>query len=376
MSETGPRTYVQAPEVFARAIAELRHEPVLGVDTEANSFFVYRERTCLVQVSSGSADYVFDPLAVDLGPLMALFADPAVEKVFHAAEFDVVSLKRDYGVLIRHLYDTSIAARAVGRKRVGLAPLVEETVGIKMAKDEQRSDWGRRPLTAQQLAYAFADTRYLLSLAAALKEEVQGKGLEEEVATDCERVSRREPNPRAFDPEAFEKLPAARKMDPVSRQILRELFIARDARGRELDKPVFRIAGDQALVEAALRKPASKAELFAIPGMTPVVVSRHGESFLEAVRLAMGKGPLPARKRSFAQPDPREEERYERLRAWRRAVAEERGVEVDVIAGNATLRAIARANPKEAGALAQVEELDPYRRTKYGEAMLGAVAGA
>ncbi len=369
-----PATFVDKQETLETALGELGRERVLGVDTEANSFFVYRERTCLVQVSSAGADYVFDPISLDISPLMALLANPDIEKIFHAAEFDVVSLRRDYGVAIENLYDTSIAARATGHKKIGLGSMVEELLDIKLVKDEQRSDWGRRPLTKEQVAYAFADTRHLLALAQALKLEVAAKGLTEEVAVDCERVRRREARPRAFDPESFERHPSARKLDPLSRRLLRELYLAREERAKALDKPPFRIASDQALGEVAARKAATKAELFGIPGLTPGVLARHGAALLEAVQRGLEAGPLPYQKKPFTPPDPLEEERYERLRAWRRQVAEARGVEVEPVAGNAALRALAKANPTSLEALAAVEELDGYRRGKYGEALLALLA--
>ena len=88
-------------------------EPSLGVDTESNSFFVYRERTCLVQVSSMEADWVIDPFAVDISPMGELLANPAIEKIFHACEFDVLSLKRDYRFTFANVFDThpSVDAR-------------------------------------------------------------------------------------------------------------------------------------------------------------------------------------------------------------------------------------------------------------------------
>lgn len=365
-------TYIDRPDALDAALAEWRRAPRLAVDIESNSFFVYRERTCLVQVSTTDADWIVDPLAVDLAPMGPLFANPDIEKVFHAGEFDVLSLKRDYGFTFTRLFDTLIAAKALGRKKLGLAGLAQDLLGITLAKEEQRSDWGRRPLTPKQIAYAYADTRHLLEIAALLRQELAAKGpeVEEEVAMDCERLTRKEPRPREVDPEAFERHPSARTLDPVSRQILRQLYEARERRARDTDKPPFRVASEQVLGEIAVRKADTRAALSEVPGVTPPVMRRHGDALLEAVREGIALGPLPRVRRPYTAPDLDEEARHEALRAWRREVATARGVDVDVILGNAAIRAISKANPRALGELEAVEEIDSFRTKKYGEAIL------
>jgi ribonuclease D len=371
-----PTELVETQDRLLAAVDAFASAAVLAVDTESNSFFAYRERTCLVQVSTPEADWIIDPFAVDLAPFGPVLANPAIEKLFHASELDVVQLKRDFGFAVANLFDTLVAAKSVGRKKLGYASLVEEIVGIKLAKDEQRSDWGRRPLTPRQVEYAFADTRHLHAVAARLKGEVRAKGplIEEEVAVDCVRMTEKEVRPREVDPEAFERHSSARKMDPLARQALKALFLAREARAAETDKPPFRIVGDEALGEIAVRRPVDRAELGKIPGITPAVLGRHGDLLLGAVREALEKGPLARPKKAYAAPDPLEEERFEALRAWRRTTAESRGVEVDVIASNFTLKALAKAWPRTPEALAEVRELDAFRRRLYGGALLQTLA--
>lgn len=376
---TSRRTeYLRTPEALSAALEQWRAEPTVAVDTESNSFFVYRERTCLLQVSTPSGDWIVDPLEVDLSPVGALLADPAVEKVFHAGEGDVLLLKREFGFTFTRLFDTLIAAKAVGRKRLGLSSLAEDMLGLKLAKDEQRSDWGRRPLSESQIEYAYADTRHLLELADRLRAEVAARGevVAREVVVDCERLAARQPRPREIAPDAFERHPSAKTLDPVARQVLRCLYEAREKRAQETDRPPFRIAPDALLGEIAVRKPTSRAALAQVPGATPPIVHRHGVAFVEAVRQALELGPLPRVSREWVPPDPAEEARHESLRQWRRQVAEARGVEVDVIAGNAAVRALARANPRSLEEVAQVAELDAFRAERYGEAILGALAEA
>ncbi len=364
---------VETDAVLLRIVDELAREPLLAVDTEGNSFFAYRDRTCLVQVSTRDADFILDPMKVDLAPFVSLLADERIEKLFHACEYDVLGFKRDYGARFANVYDTSIAAKAVGRKKLGLAGLAEEILGLKLAKDEQRSDWGRRPLSKDQIEYAYADTRHLADIAAHLKREVHEKGFDEEVAVDCERASAKEPRPREVDPEAFERHAQIKTLDPQSRRILQRLYLAREARAESLDKPLFRIVGDEPLGHIAARKARTRDELLRIPGISPVVFDRYGELLLEAVEKAFEEGPLERVRRPRIEPDLVEEERFERLRKWRRGVAEARGVEVEVIAGNASLKAVAKAAPREVEALEAVAEVDAYRRRIYGAQLVEVV---
>src|SRR5690606_21288536 len=117
----------------------LAREPAVGVDTESNSLFAYRERVCLIQFSTPTQDFIVDPLALgDLSGLAPLFANPAQQKVFHAAEYDIICLKRDYGFQFANLFDTMVAARTLGWPQLGLAAILENHFGVKMNKRFQR----------------------------------------------------------------------------------------------------------------------------------------------------------------------------------------------------------------------------------------------
>jgi ribonuclease D len=173
---------------------------------------------------------------------------------------------------------------------------------------------------------------------------------------------------------------ASRTLDGRGRAVLRELYLLRDRRARELNRPAFKVLSDLFLSEAARRLPKNENELLRIPGTSAVALKKIGSQVLEAVRKGSEAEPLE-RPRSSADghrrrrgapgaPSPEVEERYELLRAWRRARALARKVEVQVIAPNAVLWAIARADPKDLRALAAVEGMDPFRLEQYGPAIL------
>jgi ribonuclease D len=281
----GPPTLIADPEALAGLVDAIRPEPVLAFDTESNSFHVYRERVCLLQLSTRTQDYVIDPFAVDVAPLGAVLCDGR-ETVLHGADYDVRCLKREYGWRLPRLFDTMAAARRLGREGLGLSALVEQHFGVRLSKAFQRSDWGHRPLTREQLAYAALDTRFLLPLRDLLAGELDQRNAVEEARREFDRIAAVEPKERVFDPEGWRKMRASRDLDPAGRAILRALFLAREERARAVDRPPFKVLAEQTMIDISRRRPQSLDELGRIPGVTPAVLKRMGAAILEAVAAA------------------------------------------------------------------------------------------
>ncbi len=298
-----PPVVVERPEGLAELGASLAKGEAVALDTESNSFHVYRERVCLLQISSRRADWVVDPLAVDVRPLGRVLSDGR-EVVLHGGDYDVRCLKREFGWSFPRLFDTMAAARRLGHRAPGLSALVAEQFGVALSKEHQRSDWGRRPLAAAQIRYAALDTHYLLPLRDRLECDLAARGLLEEARREFERISAAEPRPRVFDPEAYRRLRAARELDAPGRSVLRALFVARERKASEIDRPPFKILSEQTMVEIARRRPRSDEDLARVPGVTPHVLRRMGE----AIRLALaeaahpGRPALPARRRQKETP--------------------------------------------------------------------------
>ncbi len=276
---------VADPDALARLIDALSAERVLALDTESNSFHVYRERVCLLQLSTRDQDWVIDPLSVDVRPLGQVLCDGR-DTVLHGADYDVRCLKREYGWRLPRLFDTMAAARRLGRAGLGLSALVEAHFGVRLSKAFQRSDWGRRPLTREQLAYASLDTRYLLPLFDLLAGELSSRGALEEAWRESARISAVEPRERVFDPEGWRRLKGARDLDAGGREILRALYLAREERAKASDRPPFKVLGESAMLEIARRRPATPEALGRIPGVTPSVLKRMGEALRAAVEAA------------------------------------------------------------------------------------------
>ena len=201
-TKIAPRLVTRQAE-FEKVVEKLLAQPVVAVDTESNSLYAYREQVCLIQFSIPKQDYLIDPLALrDISALGEVFESARIEKIFHAAEYDLLVLQRDFGFKFSNLFDTMVAARILGRKRVGLGSLLEDEFNVKLEKKYQRANWGRRPLPPEMLNYACLDTHYLIALRNLLKKELKSNGrwqLAEEDFARLSQVMGTPPEPQGVD---------------------------------------------------------------------------------------------------------------------------------------------------------------------------------
>jgi len=355
---------------FQALLRRLRGQSPVAVDTESNSLYAYKEKVCLAQISIPGADFLIDPLlpSIDLSALDSLFADAAIEKVFHACEYDVISLRRDFGFTFANLFDTMWAARILGWPRVGLADILKERFGATLDKRWQRFNWGQRPLPPEALAYARLDTHYLLRLREAQLRELRERDRLDEAREIFAELAQAEALPREETRDGFWRIKGAHDLDVAGRAALRELYLYRDREARRLDRPPFKVIGDRTLIEIANRRPTQLGHLRRVPGMSEGQIARHGRNLLDAVARSRKVEPprLPPRKSI----DPAVLERYERLRQWRKRVASQRGVETDVIIGNAALMALAQRRVRDENDLAGIAGVGPWRRKTYGPAII------
>jgi ribonuclease D len=360
---------------------DLLREKVVAFDTEADSFYHYFDKTCLVQVATRRGIHLIDPLALggpaELAPLAPVFASPTVQKIFHAADYDIFVLKRDCGFKFANLFDTMISAQLLGYPSIGLAAIAERHHGVLLPKDEQRSDWSVRPLTPAQLSYAAADVEYLIRLAETLAGELAKTGRRAWADEEFEALTRREWPDRQFDELGYLKIKGARSMEKTSLAVLRELFLVRDARAREIDRPPFKVLGNRALLEISDRQPETLEELGKIKGITELILRRLGRDVLAAVARGhkRGHGPLPRLegngRRRMDRPT---ERRLGALKRWRGRRASELALDPGVLCPNAALEAVAAKNPSAAGELERIPELKPWFVREFGSELLGELS--
>lgn len=365
-----PYEYIETAAAWRECISRLREEPRLALDVEANSLYVYREYLCLLQISIPHADYIIDPLAgFPLEGLPEVLSNPEIEKVFHASEYDLILLKREFDWDVVHLFDTMWAARILGYANMGLAWFLENHFGVTLSKKHQKANWGLRPLTDSHLEYAQKDTHYLLELRDKLEQELIAQGRMEEAREIFEQVARVRVPERAFNAHSFWSIAGAHDLPPRCRAILQALDHLRDSEAKRRNLPPFKVLGNAVMVNIAKKKPKDREQLEHVPGVSRPVLDRLGDGILRAVARG-SESELPRPLLRPARLTVEERDRLDMLMDWRKRVAQERGVQSDVVMHRDTLFEVARANPATLEEMLPIAGLGPARIRLYGASIL------
>ena len=366
-------------EALAR---DLLKQKVVAFDTEADSFYHYFDKTCLVQVATKKRIALIDPLALGgpaaLAPLAPVMASPDVRKIFHAAEYDLFVLKRDCGFSFANLFDTMISAQLLGYPAIGLSALIERHFGIKLPKDEQRSDWSARPLRDSQLTYAAADVTHLIQVTKLLEKELKKAGRLEWAYEEFETLTQRKWPEREFDRLGYLRIKGARALDPKSLSVLRELFLVRDKRAQEIDRPPFKVLGNRALLEIAESKPHTDAALSQVKGVSDLILRRFGREILSAVERGARKNHGPVPKKTATNSNRRRmdrvtEKRVATLKRWRTVRAKDLAMDPGVLCPNATLETIAWKEPSAASDLEGLPGVKSWFARNFGAEIVAAL---
>lgn len=258
----------------------------IAVDAERASGFRYGQDAYLIQLRrAGAGTVLVDP--VSAGPLDALAAAlDGPEWILHAADQDLPCLA-DVGLTPREVFDTELAARLLGREHVGLGAVIEETLGLRLAKDHAAADWSTRPLPDSWLVYAALDVEFLAELREALAAELADAGKLEWAMQEFEAVRTRGPRPPKTDP--WRRTPRAGTAVRSRRSlaVLREVWTAREDLAAELDRTPSKILSHRAVVSAAIACPTSRRKLFALKDFSSRQARQHSEVWWRAVERAL-----------------------------------------------------------------------------------------
>ena len=361
-----------------RLAEQARARGRIGLDTEFVSEGRYRALLCLVQLvvesDEGPEIAVLDVLAgEEPGPVGPVLADPEVEVVVHAGRQDVPLVRRVLGVRPRNLFDTQIAAAFVGASvQPGYEALLAQFLDTPVSKSATFTRWDRRPLTAEQVAYARADVEHLLPLAAALRGRLEERGRLEwarEESRPLEEASdERDPE------EVFRRLPRVADLNGQAAAVALELTRWRERTAEREDRHVRWILPDPAIVEVARRQPTKVGQLGDIRGVKGSSVRRLGQEIIEAVRRGREAPPV---KLERARPDIPPDEAGALVafaEALLRARAHEAGLAYGLIAARAELLEVvtsvlgARERP-------DVPVLAGWRRDLVGAELLELLEG-
>ena len=362
--------WVDQDTALAETLQTLRRVKQIAVDTESNSLYAYQEQVCLIQISANGEDFVLDGLAdMDLPALDAIFADESIEKIFHAAEYDILCMKRDFGYTFRNLFDTMQAARILGLSKLGLSNLLEELFGVDQGKSFQKANWGKRPLSEEMLHYARMDTHFLMPLRDYLYGKLVEKNLLDLAHEDFERLCHTEPNHK--EPLCYSQVSGYQHLDPQQLGVLEALCQFRDRLARKFNRPLFKVIGNSALLAVAQTCPRNLDELKSIKEISPKLVERYAEGLLETVVEGLKAPPILLK--PHKRPSSSYLNRLDTLKEWRKQAGLKMGVQSDIILPRDILENIVGAKPSNSEELKSLMAEIPWRYEHFGADILEVI---
>ncbi len=332
---------IETGKELARWLDRARGAPWIGLDTEADSFHSYPSKLCLLQLSLPGEGVLIDPLApLDLSPLWDRLGKAGL--IIHAADYDLRLLAKHHGFLRPRVFDTMWAARLLGFKEFGLSHLVQRFHQVKLEKELQRADWGKRPLGPKMEEYALNDVRYLHSLRRILSEQLARKGRLEWLQEVGEALG--EEAVRSMDQEVEDpwRIKGSKDLAPRAQAFLRELWGWREKEACRCNRPPFFVLSHDRLLQISICCGEGKGWRKHIPRR----FSRR--RILGLAKCVEAAGAMPSE--DWPKPPPKAPRRQgrgdgppmEAMRKIRDARAGELGIDPTIIASKSTLLALSR----------------------------------
>lgn len=341
-------TLIDQPGQLEPLLQALDRVDEIALDTEADNMFRYRVRVCLLQFLVEGRIFLVDALApLKLEPLWSRMARKHL--VMHGSDFDLRLLHDICRFQTRSLFDTMLAAQILGRKRIGLASLLEDHFGVKLDKEGQRANWSKRPLTPKLLDYASLDVWHLPALRDLLRKELVKLGrlpwLEQQCAAQIRAGS------EGFAPSDANdwRIGKSERLRGKPLTVLHAVWHWREEQAERLDTPPFKVCSNELLLKLAAAAEDGAGEQAILASVH--LGKRHPRllpSLTAAVRAGLARDPQtlprrPGRDPGHAPLTQAEIARMERIKEDRDAIAGKLGIEATLIANRSLLAQITRA---------------------------------
>ena len=291
-----PEEIVFTPEELAACCAHLADQPHFGFDTEFVGEDTYHPRLCLIQAAAPDRLFLIDPLST--GPLDAfwrLVVDPALTTVVHAGREEVRLCRLWTGQTPGNLFDLQLAAGLVGLTYpLGHGPLIGQLLGVHLSKGETRTEWRRRPLTPEQIRYAFDDVRCLLAAWKKLSGRLEKLGRAEWAREEFGRLARTASPEEPAAEERWRKLRGLGSLDRRRLAVVRALYNWREETADRTNRPSRTIVRDDLIVEIARRNPTRERDLQTLRGLPRRDLDAIVETVATAAKLAPEEWPAAA----------------------------------------------------------------------------------
>ena len=350
-AESEEYVYVREPAAMQSLIQRIGMAERVALDTEADSLHNYFEKVCLIQLSLEGEHYIVDPLSdSDLSGFLEALAEKPL--ILHGGDYDLRMLRASMGFRSRgEVFDTMIAAQLLGIEQIGLAALIERCFDIMIAKEGQKSDWSRRPLSEKQLRYAFNDTRFLEPLAAHLGRELAERGRIDWHKESCRAMVESTGRDRLRDPEQAWRIKRSGRLTRRQLAYLRELWHWRDQHARRANTPSFKIFGNQQILDLVQWLDSHPAVPLQQGPKLPrnirdTLLRTLEEAIARVVRMDPAQWPERIRLERPDAPPADVMEQINALRGECASIAKELEIAAATLAPRAALEAIARSRPR------------------------------
>jgi ribonuclease D len=359
-------------EAFAREYLPLIDGNPIAVDIEEDREHRYNPSVALIQITVDRHDFVIDPINVSrsafLPVIEAVCLTPSIV-VMHGCRNDVTGLKRDFGVGPERVGDTQTASRFLGAEAFGLAALLGARFDVKLNKEVRRSNWLRRPLSDDQLAYAREDTRYLLNLWSELESEVEASGWLDALHEECAALAVLYPEPSVFDPFGWQRAKGVKQLANEQQLRAAALWRWRDQVARSQNRHPSRTLPPWAVVYLA------RLGIGALDGPPPKGLPRGLtdpqyaalERALESPNDVPLSRPRAKRRSSRLAPDVFDG-RMQRLSQWRADLSEETGLDSGFVAPKSVLESVARADVDSPDDYSTLSDVRGWRARRWANA--------
>lgn len=356
--------FVDTAAQLEQHISRWRSAEFLAIDTEFVREQTYYPQLCLIQISAGDTQVCIDPLAIpDLQALLDLLLDPGTSSVFHAASQDLEIFVRMAGRSPEPLFDTQIAASLLGYgDQLGYAGLVNKMCGVSLDKSLSRTNWARRPLTGNELAYAADDVRYLAEIYPRLRDELERRGRLQWQIEDCTAMA--QPQRYQMRPELeYRRLKGLVRMPAKAQHVAARIAAWREVLAEQRDRPRRWILPDEAVYAMAERQPSSRAQLADLKVLPAKTVEKYGDTLVAVIAEAMEIDAPALFNEQRADDDAKL--LLKRVLEQARAIAKELDIPPSLLAPRADIEALA-----DQGEAADIALLRGWRREVAGDALL------
>jgi len=271
---------------------------VIGLDTEFQRTSTFFPLPGLYQVNAGGAVYLLDPLAIeDWGAFVDCLEDPRVTVVMHACGEDLELMRHHLGAVPRNVFDTQLAYAFLSADfSMSYANLVARLLNEELPKHETRSDWRQRPLTSEQIRYAWEDVAHLPRLHAVLKRELEGLGRYDWFLDSMSDRGRFDP----VDPdEHYRTNKSAWRLRGEELAVLKALTAWRERRAMEEDVPRKRIVWDEHLLAFAQASDLSVGEVWRV--LPKPIARRYADEIVAEYQQGRSAPALPRLEQPLTQ---------------------------------------------------------------------------